>query len=272
MGKEAAKQIALKGATVHMLCRNEERGKEAIEELAKEIPKDRLVLHKVDMSKPKDIIDFVNIFQSKHQSLDVLINNAGCMVNERKLTEDGLETNFATNTFGPFALTEKLMSLLENTTNSRVISVTSGGMLTQKLHYTDMQFKDMKPFDGAMAYAQNKRQQVELGHVWAKEHPSVLFLSAHPGWADTLAVKESMPFFYERFKSNLRTVEQGADTIIWSAISPEAANLPNGSFVSDRKLESEHLLWACTESTDEDRHAFVNALNKCWPSIKRPRF
>jgi dehydrogenase/reductase SDR family member 12 len=42
----------------------------------------------------------------------------------------------------------------------RVIIVTSGGMLTQKLDADDLQFAKMKPFDGTMAYAQNKRQQV----------------------------------------------------------------------------------------------------------------
>ena len=262
MGKEVAKQIATKGATVHIVCRNEIRGKAAVEDLAKNIPKERLVLHIVDMSRPKEVIAFARAFQRKYQTLDILINNVGCMLNKRSITEEGFEGNFATNTLGSYVLTEGLMPLLERTENSRVVNVTSGGMLTQKLDYSDLQSEKMGTFDGTTAYAQTKRQLVELGHVWAKEHPSILFLSAHPGWADTQGVKGSMPSFYKRFKHSLRTVEQGADTILWSAISPEATTTPSGSFIGNRKIESEHLLWARTKSTDEDRRAFVNALKQ----------
>jgi dehydrogenase/reductase SDR family protein 12 len=71
-----------------------------------------------------------------------------------------------------------------------------------------------------------------MTNYWATEYESkkILFYSMHPGWADTPAVQESMPGFRERFKNNLRSPEQGADTVIWAAISPEAEKHPNGSF------------------------------------------
>lgn len=50
--------------------------------------------------------------------------------------------------------------LLDRTEKSRVVTVSSGGMLVQKLDVSDLQFEKMSPFDGTMAYAQNKRQQV----------------------------------------------------------------------------------------------------------------
>lgn len=52
------------------------------------------------MSKPRNIVEFTAGFVRSEAPLDVLVNNAGCMVNERELTEDGLEKNFATNTLG----------------------------------------------------------------------------------------------------------------------------------------------------------------------------
>ena len=58
-------------------------------------------------------------------------------------------------------------------------------MLVQKLNVKDLQFEKMKPFDGTMAYAQNKRQQVIMTEQSAKKYPNIHFSYMHPGWADT---------------------------------------------------------------------------------------
>ncbi|KAB7505095.1 hypothetical protein Anas_08618 [Armadillidium nasatum] len=87
--------------------------------------------------------------------------NAGCMINQKELTEEGLEKNFATNTLGMHLLTTGLVPLLQKSKNPRVVTVSSGGMLVQKLKKDDLQFEQLLPFDGTMAYAQNKRQQVD---------------------------------------------------------------------------------------------------------------
>ena len=71
----------------------------------------------------------------------------------------------------------------------------------QKLDIEDLMFEKMNPFDGTMAYAQNKRQQVIMTEQWAKQYPEVHFSSMHPGWADTPAVRSSMPDFYEKVSS-----------------------------------------------------------------------
>lgn len=58
-------------------------------------------------------------------------------------------------------------------------------MLVQKLNVADLQFAKMTPFDGTMAYAQNKRQQVIMTEKYATQFPAIHFSSMHPGWADT---------------------------------------------------------------------------------------
>ena len=58
-------------------------------------------------------------------------------------------------------------------------------MLVQKLDVEDLQFENMRPFDGTMAYAQNKRQQVVMTEQYAQSYPNVHFSCMHPGWADT---------------------------------------------------------------------------------------
>lgn len=88
--------------------------------------------------------------------LDILVNNAGCMVNERTETPDGIEANFATNTLGTYYLTKLLIPVLEKSENSRVVTVSSGGMYNCALDVSDLQSAKLKKFDGTMVYAQNK--------------------------------------------------------------------------------------------------------------------
>ncbi|NXX92161.1 DHR12 reductase, partial [Centropus bengalensis] len=228
IGKATAKEIARRGGTVHLVCRNKERAKVAKEEIETETGNQNIFLHIVDMSNPKEIWNFAEKFKKEHK-LNVLINNAGCMVNSRELTEDGLEKNFATNTLGTYILTTALLPLLEKEVDARVITVSSGGMLVQKLNISDLQ-SGIGTFDGTMVYAQNKRQQVVLTEQWAKAHRNIHFSVMHPGWADTPAVRSSMPDFYQKMKDRLRTEVQGADTVVWLAVSSEATKLPSGLF------------------------------------------
>ena len=162
---------------------------------------------------------FVRKFSEENAKLDVLINNAGCMVNTRETNQEGLDMNFATNTLGTFMLTSGLLPLLLQSDQARVVTVSSGGMLVQKLDVTDLQFEKMTRYDGTLAYAQNKRQQVELTELWAASQPGVHWSVMHPGWADTPALRSAMPDFHAKMKDKLRTVEQGADTVVWLAVS-----------------------------------------------------
>ncbi|TPP64608.1 Dehydrogenase/reductase SDR family member 12 [Fasciola gigantica] len=108
------------------------------------------------------------------------------MVNELTVDSNGLEANFATNTLATYVLTECLLPALKKSSDPRVIVVSSGGMLVQKLDSSDpMLVTKQAHFDGTMVYAQNKRQQVVLCELWAHSHPEIVFASMHPGWADT---------------------------------------------------------------------------------------
>lgn len=262
IGKSAAVAIAQRGGTVHMVCRDSVRGEDARKEITETTGNQNVFLHQLDMSRPKDIAAFAKDFETSGKTLDVLINNAGCMVNVREETEDGIEKNFATNTLGTHILTTLLMPVLSKATKPRVVIVTSGGMLVQKLNLKDLQFKQMKPFDGTMAYAQNKRQQVVMTEQYATIYPTVHFSCMHPGWADTPAVRQAMPDFYSKMKDRLRTAEEGADTMLWLAISDAALKKPSGLFFQDREPVSTHLPLAWTKSTQQEHEQFMSTLDE----------
>uniref|UniRef100_A0A8C2G228 Dehydrogenase/reductase (SDR family) member 12 n=1 Tax=Cyprinus carpio TaxID=7962 RepID=A0A8C2G228_CYPCA len=272
IGKAAACEIAKRGGTVHLVCRNEDRAKEARKDVVEQSKNENVHVHLVDMSNPRKVWEFASGFSQNH-NLHVLINNAGCMVNQRELTEDDLEKNFATNTLGrkvnswTYILTTALIPTLKKSENPRVITVSSGGMLVQKLNVEDLQFEEGS-FDGTMAYAQNKRQQVIMTEQWAAQHKEVHFSSMHPGWADTPAVRSSMPDFYAKMKNKLRTEAQGADTAVWLAISDTASRQPSGLFFQDRKAVSTHLPLACSRSSPAEDQKLMSKLEELAAKFK----
>uniref|UniRef100_A0AAY4APF1 Uncharacterized protein n=1 Tax=Denticeps clupeoides TaxID=299321 RepID=A0AAY4APF1_9TELE len=260
IGKATAMAIAKKGGTVHLVCRNKDRAEEAREDIIKDTGNREVYVHILDMSETRKVWQFAEEFKRTNTSLNVLINNAGCMVNQKELNVEGLEKNFATNTLGMYILTTSLIPLLEKSCDPRVITVSSGGMLVQKLRTEDLQ-SERGHFDGTMVYAQNKRQQVVLTQEWAKAHPSIHFSVMHPGWADTPAVAMAMPQFYQTMAGRLRTAEQGADTAIWLAVSPAATSTPSGQFYQDRKAVPVHLPLAWTQSTPQEVQTFMTKLD-----------
>lgn len=244
-----------------MICRNSERGKVAQEEVKKYSGNDNVHLHICDVSLQSDIKDFVNKFTSEEKRLDCLVNNAGVLIHERKKTKEGIESIFATNTLGTFLLTELLVPFMQQNKDNkpRVVSVSSGGMYTQKLN-TDYQFEKMNPYDGVAAYAYTKRHQVILNEMWAAKYKEIDFYCMHPGWSDTEGVQSSLKSFRETFEKSLRTPEEGADTIVYLAITEK--KLQNGAFYFDREPTNTHLTLGYTEETEQERKEFYDYCKK----------
>ncbi|XP_056277710.1 dehydrogenase/reductase SDR family member 12-like isoform X2 [Pseudoliparis swirei] len=259
IGRATSMAIAKKGGTVHMVCRNKGKAEEARSEIVRESGNTEVYVHIVDMSETHDVWEFAEAFKSQYPALNVLINNAGCVVHTREVTAEGLEKNFATNTMGVYILTQTLIPLLQKSRDPRVITVSSGGMLVQKLRVHDLQ-SETGYVDGVTVYAQNKRQQVVLTQQWAKAKPAIHFSAMHPGWVDTPAVSTSMPQFHQMMGERLRSVEQGADTVVWLAVSRAAGRTRSGLFFQDRTLVPAHLPLAWTHSSAEEIQDFMTQL------------
>ncbi|XP_002660947.4 dehydrogenase/reductase SDR family member 12 [Danio rerio] len=267
IGKATAMTIAKKGGTVHIVCRNKEKAERAREEIVSASGNTMVFVHVLDLSESRKVWEFAEAFKKEHTSLNVLINNAGCMVNQREINSDGLEKNFATNTLGVYILTKCLIPLLEKSRDPRVITVSSGGMLVQKLNPDDLQ-TERAQFDATMVYAQNKRQQVVMTEFWAKAYPKIHFSVMHPGWADTPAVASAMPQFYQLMRDRLRSAEQSSDTLIWLAMSRVTITFPSGLFFQDRQPVSVHLPLAWTHSPRKEVKAFMRCLETLAISVK----
>uniref|UniRef100_A0A8C7Y9T4 Dehydrogenase/reductase 12-like a n=1 Tax=Oryzias sinensis TaxID=183150 RepID=A0A8C7Y9T4_9TELE len=261
IGKAAAMAIAKKGGTVHMVCRNKDKAEEARADIVKESGNKEVYVHILDLSETRKVWEFAEAFKKKYKALNVLINNAGSIMSQRDVNAEGLEKSFAVNVLGIYILTKSLVPLLEKSPDPRVISVTSGGMFVQKLRIGNLQ-SERGRYDGTMVYAQHKRQQVVMTEQFAKTHTNIHFSVMHPGWVDTPAVANAMPDFHRSMKESLRSPDQGADTVVWLAISEVAITNPSGRFYQDRRVVSTHLPLAWTHSSPLEEQKFMSLLEE----------
>ena len=252
LGLAAAEGFARLGATVWLVVRSGARG-----ERARAVVLERSGNHDVhvgvcDLSDLDSVRRFAERFAAQAERLDVLVNNASVLTEERGVSTDGIELTFATNVVGPFLLTNLLLPLLEQSAPARIINVSSGGMYTQRIRVDDLE-SERGEFDGPTAYARTKRAEVILTEMGAKclDGRGVVVHAMHPGWADTPGVKASLPRFYRLTRPLLRTSEQGADTIVWLGAADEPGR-STGLFWHDRRRRPTHLLpW--TRETQRER-------------------
>ena len=239
LGLESAMQLARMGASLRLLVRSETKGVRAADAIASGSPAVDVRVYLADMSDLASVRRAADEILAAEARLDVLIHNAGGIVLTRQGSVDGTELTFASMVVGPFVLTDALVPLLARTASeagaSRVITVSSGGMYTQRLHLDDLQM-EREPYRGSVAYARAKRAQIALTQEWARRLASrrIVAHAMHPGWADTPGIAATMPRFYRIIGPRLRTSEEGADTIVWLAAADDALR-STGKFWLDRR-------------------------------------
>jgi dehydrogenase/reductase SDR family protein 12 len=245
LGFETSRSLARMGAHVVLVGRSEERLRRACASI-----EGSTSIQVADLSLLAEIRRLADRLLDRR--IDILINNVGVLLPERRVTEEGLEATFATDLAGHFLLTTLLLPRLADSAPARVVNVSSGGMYSARIDPNDLQF-ERRLYTGTDAYASAKRGQVILTTLWADRYPDldVTFHSMHPGWARTEGVARSLPTFNKVMKPFLRTPAQGADTIVWLATAQEPTGL-SGRFWFDRALAPEHLTNA-TRETAEDR-------------------
>jgi NAD(P)-dependent dehydrogenase (short-subunit alcohol dehydrogenase family) len=240
IGYETSLALAQRGASVWMLCRDRARGERALAQVRRQSRSRRVQLALLDVAD----LDAVRAFAAgfAEPRVDVLVHNAGVLPDQRLVSAQDHEVTLATHVYGPWLLTRALLPRLRASADARVVFVSSGGMYTQRLDFADCEWR-RRTYDGVKAYAQTKRMQVVLAELLAADcrEDRVTVSAMHPGWADTPAVRSSLPRFWQAMQGRLRTPAEGADTVIWLAASA-AARGRSGRFWFDREPRSTHLL------------------------------
>jgi NAD(P)-dependent dehydrogenase (short-subunit alcohol dehydrogenase family) len=227
------------GATVVMVARNRERGETARSEIIRDSGNNSVDLLLADLSSLESIRGLALEFHRKYSRLDVLINNAGLFNQRRRVTSDGYENTFATNYLAAFLLTNLQLDLLKSSAPSRVINVSSVAHYNGRINFEDLNLE--RNYGGWKAYGQSKLALVLFTHELARKlHGTGVTVNAvHPGtvatniWTRPLG---PVGFIMALPKLFMTSPERGAETIVYLASSPDAANI-SGEYLEKLRVK-----------------------------------
>lgn len=239
IGKAASIQLAKLGAQVVMLCRNKERGEQALQDVRLASKNGHVELILVDMASQTSVRNAVNEFLSKHRRLDVLIHNAANFDHRQTkpvITADGLENVFATNHVNIFLMTQLLLETLKKSAPSRIITVASKGLITYP--FLDIEFDNLKgekKFNMQHAYYHAKQAQVMFTFDLA-ERLKGMGVTVNCVRVGNVAIPDTrldhLPKFllkmYEMKRKFALTPEKMAETYVWLAGDPSMQDVTGG--------------------------------------------
>jgi NAD(P)-dependent dehydrogenase (short-subunit alcohol dehydrogenase family) len=235
LGLETSRELAAKGAHVVMAARNQEKAAAAVEDIRKGQPDASLEVVELDLSSQASVREAAEKILAAHDTIDLLINNAGVMGIPERKTSDGFEMQFGTNHLCHFALTALLMpALLRAGDGARIVTVTSTAHHMGRAVNPDNPHLEGK-YGPWKAYGQSKLANFHFGLGLQKKLDEagapVASLIAHPGLSNTdlqtVSVEEtdggfSQKFFHSMAGSTGMTPAQGALPQLRAATDPEA--------------------------------------------------
>lgn len=237
IGKATARGLAERGAHVVMVCRNEERGAAAREEIIDDTGHEAVDLLLADLAVQNEIRTLADELLDRYDRIDVLINNAGIFVGRYAETPDGIEKTWAVNHLAYFLLTNLLLDHLKATAEAhgeaRIINVGSDAHArTDGIHFDDPNLKSS--FSGVEAYAQSKLANLLFTYELARRlrgtgvtvncvHPGVVATNIWRGSHWLARIARLFSWFYKR-------PSEGAAGPLHLATSPEVQGV-TGAYV-----------------------------------------
>lgn len=232
IGKEIARGLLRQGATVVIGARSAGKGEAARAELAKEPGGGNVEVLPLDVSSMTSVREFAAAVARAHPALQLLVNNAGALFNERRQTAEGHELTFATNALGPYMLTHLLLPLLRAGRPARIVNIVSS--LAGSYDAGDLEWKQRR-YDGFKAYAQSKQalRMVTWKLAQRLEGSGVTVNAASPGFVNTGFLQNSTGLFAAML--NLLKIfavkpAEGAATPLWVALASELTGVTGKYF------------------------------------------
>ena len=231
LGKRVARELAAKGTTVLVHGRSPERLEATLEELRGQTSSQKVGSYLADLSSLAAVRDLADRILSEYDRLDVLVNNAGIIVQERKESEDGYELTFAVNYLSHFLLTSLLLPLLKDSAPARVVNVASAGQ--SPIDFDDPMLE--RGYDAMRAYSTSKLAQIMFTFELAERlsGTGVSVNALHPAsLMDTKMV-------HETFGYTMSTVEEGTEAVVRLAASPELEGVTGRYFDGTREARAD---------------------------------
>ena len=247
IGQVTATRLAQGGAHVVVLARNADKAAATQRAVRAAAGHDRVDVLLADLADQTQVRRAAAEFNARYPRLDVLVNNAGALFSpQRELTVDGYERGLATNHLAPFLLTALLLDRLRASPAARVVNVASTVYRLARPDLTDPQ--SVRHYSAPRVYANTKLYNIlftqelarrlrahGIGHVTTNAlHPGAVasnFGAGAGGWLGALA-QLGRPFMISS--------EQGAETSLYLATSPDVATVSGGYFARQRARPVRH--------------------------------
>ncbi|KAH8325218.1 hypothetical protein KR074_012218, partial [Drosophila pseudoananassae] len=269
IGKETALEIAKRGGTVYLACRNMNKCEKARQEIILESNNQNVFARELDLSSLESIRKFAAGFKREQDQLNVLINNAGVMHIKKTLTKDGFELQLGVNHMGHFLLTHLLLDVLKKTAPSRIVNVSSLAHTQGSINVNDLNSE--KSYSRINAYSQSKLANVLFTRELSKrlEGTGVTVNSLHPGAVDTELQRNWGFLKYDLVKLLIRpllwtlfkTSKNGAQTTLYAALDPDLEKI-SGWYFSDCKPKD-----VAPAAKDDKTAKFLWAESEKWTGL-----
>src|SRR3954453_12445523 len=234
IGRAAAVELARRGAEVALVGRDPERVRETAATARDAGGGAPVHEHVADLARMTEVRRLAGELRERHPRIDVLANNAGAMFTSRHVTEDGFEQTLALNHLAPFLLTALLRGRLAES-GARVVTTASDAHKGASLDLEDLQAE--RGFRSGKAYGASKLANILFTRELQRRHPELVVNCFHPGVIRTgfgkndgalarISLTLIGPF--------LGSPERGADSLVWLALDPAAADL-RGAYVEKRR-------------------------------------
>lgn len=258
IGKATAIALARMGAQVVLVGRSRPKIEATASEIYKRTGNNSLDMLLADLAVMSDIQRLAEEFQSRYSRLDVLVNNVGGIFTQRQLTSDGYEMTFALNHLSYFLLTHLLLDTLKASTPARIVNVASDAHRFGPLNFDDLENENSYSIGGFRAYGQSKLMNVLFTYELARrlEGTGVTVNALHPGSVATGFGQNNtgvVKFMIRAFQRFSLTPEEGAETVVYLASSPEVAGISGkywdrckpvmSSTDSYNEATAQHLWW-----------------------------
>jgi NAD(P)-dependent dehydrogenase (short-subunit alcohol dehydrogenase family) len=237
IGKATAVGLAQRGATVVMVCRSQERGETAREEIIERAGSGEVHLLIANLASQDEVRQLAETILVEFPRVDVLINNAAIIPLRRAVSVDGIEMQLAVNHLAPFLLTNLLLERLKASASARIINVSSGVYRGADILWDDLQSE--RRYHHTSVYAVTKLMNVLFTKELARRlnGTGVKAYSLHPG---VPATKLSVHYAGREGegRASFADLMDAAQTSIYLATSPEVEDLSGEYFANSRAQES----------------------------------
>jgi len=247
IGKETALALAKKDHALYLLVRNTQKGDRLKDEIMAQTGNKSIFVVKCDLANLQSVREAADELKAKLFAINVLINNAGGIFNQRELSKDGFEMTFATNHLGHFALTMALMPLLEKG-HARIINVSSEAHNMGKADFDDLPW-EQKSYSAIKAYGNAKLFNIYFTKSLAEKYADkgISSFALNPGLVKT-AFGAGMSGFTKLLlwlaSPFMISAEEGAQTSIFLATEPGIDAKSCQYFKKKKMAKSSVLSWS----------------------------